>query len=138
MATNAAKLSAQITLCADDITQKIEKLLSYQDDIQDDILKLQQDKRNGEKINEKLLKDLKQARKDAGTEIGLLSMKRTELFDDLPVIKLASGKLKVVAKELEKNAKLIEKATKKIEKTAKALKQAEALILKIIALVGMV
>ncbi|MCG7852877.1 MAG: hypothetical protein MIO92_10180, partial [Methanosarcinaceae archaeon] len=108
----------------------------HQDDIQEDILKLQRSKRNGEPIDENLLTELKKARKDASTEIGLLSLERTELFDDLPVIRMATGKLKVVASELEKDAQLIEETAKKIQKVSKKVQKAEELILKIISLIN--
>ena len=138
MATSAKDLSTQITLRAEEITQLIERLLSHQNDIQEDILKLQIGKRNGEPIDEDLLAELKKVRKDASTEIGLLALERTELFDDLPVIRLASGKLKVIASELERDAALIEETAEKIKRVTKVVQKAEKLAVKIISLVGMI
>jgi len=138
MATSAKELSTQITLRAEELTQLIERLLSHQNDIQEDILKLQISKRKGDQIDEDLLAGLKKARKDASTEIGLLALERTELFDDLPVIRLASGKLKVMASELEKDAALIEETAEKIKRVTKVVQKAEKLVVKIISLVGMI
>ncbi len=136
MSNKATELSAAIALRAEEITDAIEKLMRHQDDIQEDILKLQRSKRNGDPIDETLLADLKDSREKASNEIALLSHERTELFDDLPVIKLASGKLEVIASELEKDAELIEQTAEKIRKVTESLQKAEKLILKIITLVG--
>lgn len=136
MAKKATELSAEIALQSEELRDAINKLMNHQEDIQEDILKLQRSKRNGEAIDEKLLKQLKKARKDSSREIGLLSLERTELFDDLPVIRLATGKIKVIASELKKDAELIKQTSEKIRKVTKSLKKAEKLILKIIALVG--
>ena len=136
MAKKAIELCAEIAGLSEELKDAIDKLMNHQEDIQEDILKLQRNKRNGAAINEDLLSQLKQARKESSKEIGLLSLERTELFDDLPVIRLAPGKLKVIASELEKDAELIEKTAKRIRKVTKSLQKAEKLILKIIALVN--
>jgi len=136
MAKKATELCAEIALCGEELKDAIEKLMDHLEDIQEDILKLQRSKRNGEAIDEDKLRKLKEVRKESSKEIGLLSLERTELFDDLPVIKLATGKIKVIASELEKEAELIEKTAKKIRKVTKSLQKAEKLILKIITLVN--
>ena len=136
MAKKATELCAEIAVLSEELKDAIDKLMNHQEDIQEDILKLQRNKRNGAAINEDLLSQLKEARKESSKEIGLLSLERTELFDDLPVIKLATGKLKVIASELEKDAELIEQTAKRIRKVTKSLQKAEKLILKIIALVN--
>ena len=136
MAKKATELCAEIAGLSGELKDAIDKLMNHQEDIQEDILKLQRNKRNGAAINEDLLSQLKEARKESSKEIGLLSLERTELFDDLPVIRLATGKLKVIASELEKDAELIEQTAKRILKVTKSLQKAEKLILKIIALVN--
>lgn len=128
-------LAAEIARCNDKLKEAIDKLMDQQEDIQEDILKLQTDKRNGVAIKEKDLSALKAARKDASTEIGLLSFERTELFDDLPVIRMATGKIKIIVDELEKDANLIKRTEQKLRKVTKMLQKAEKLILKIIGLV---
>lgn len=135
MAKKAIELCAEIALFSEELKDAIDKLMNHQDDIQEDILKLQRSKRNGEAIDDDLLSQLKKARKESSKEIGLLSLERTELFDDLPVIRLATGKLKVIASELEKDAELIEQTAKRIRKVTKSLQKAEKLILEIVALV---
>lgn len=136
MAKKATELCAEIAGLSGELKDAIDKLMNHQEDIQEDILKLQRNKRNGEEIDKVLLSQLKEARKESSKEIGLLSLERTELFDDLPVIRLATGKLKVIASELEKDAELIEQTAKRILKVTKSLQKAEKLILKIIALVN--
>jgi hypothetical protein len=135
MAKKAIELCAEIALFSEELKDAIDKLMNHQDDIQEDILKLQRSKRNGEAIDDDLLSQLKKARKESSKEIGLLSLERTELFDDLPVIRLATGKLKVIASELEKDAELIEQTARRIHKVTKSLQKAEKLILEIVALV---
>lgn len=136
MANKANELSAEIVLRNEELKDAIEKLMSQQEDIQEDILTLQSKKRNGEAIDENHLSELKAARKESSDEIGLLALERTELFDDLPVIRLATGKIKVIAAELEKDADLIKQTAQKLRKVTKILQKAEKLILKIIGLVG--
>ena len=136
MAKKATELSAEIALRSEELKDAIDKFMNHQEDIQEDILKLQRSKRNGETIDEDHLSQLKEARKESSNEIGRLTFERTELFDDLPVIKMASGKIKVIASELEKDAELIDQTEKKIRKVTKSLQKAEKLILKIITLVN--
>ncbi len=138
MSTEAKELSAIISLRADELLVVIDRLIKQMDDIQEDILVLKGKERDGETIDENHLQELKDRRKQASNQIRLLSLERTELFDDLPVIRLASGKLKVIAAELEKNALLIEETKNKIERATEAIKTAETLILNIIDLVGVV
>jgi hypothetical protein len=138
MSTDAKELSAKISLFAEEISVAIERLFRQQDDILEDILLLKRRERDGETIDENHLQELLNKRKQASNQIGLLSLERTELFDDLPVIRLASGKLKVIASELEKDAKLIEETQKKIERATQAIQSAESLILSIISLVGVI
>lgn len=138
MLTQAKELSAMISLRAEEISIAIERLLTQQDDILEDILILKRKERDGETIDENHLQELMDRRKQGSNQIGLLSLERTELFDDLPVIRLSSGKLKVIAAELEKDALLIEETKNKIERATEAVKTAETLILNIIDLVGVV
>lgn len=138
MSTEAKKLSALISLRAEEISVAIERLMRQQDDILEDILVLKRKERDGETIDENHLQELMDTRKQASNQIGILSLERTELFDDLPVIRLASGKLKVLASELEKDAKLIEETKNKIERATQTIQTAETLILKVIDLVGVI
>jgi len=133
MPKKPADLCEEISLREREIEEAIDKLMKHQDEIEESILKLQRKKRKGESFDEGLLADLKGVRKQADNEIGSLSQERTELFNDLPTIKEASGKLKVVASELEEDAKLVERAAEKIQEVTQKIQKAEELILKIVS-----
>jgi hypothetical protein len=138
MADKVQDLAAEIAFRSEQIRDQIDKLVDRQDDLQDDILTLQRRKRDGENIDAKQLKDLKTARNDAGQMVGILAIERTELLDDLPVIRTATGQIKVVAAQLANDANLIEDAKARVEKVTKALQKAEKLIVKIIGLIAQV
>lgn len=136
MPENATELSAAISLRSEELKEEIKKLMDRQEDVQEDILELQRRKRSGQDIDETRLTQLKEVRKEASQMIGLLALERTELLDDLPVIRLATGKLKVVASELEEDAALIDQAAEKLKRATEALERAEKVLVKVISLVG--
>ena len=138
MADKVQDLAAEIAFRSEQLRDQINKLVDRQDDLQDDILTLQRRKRAGESVNAKQLKDLKKARNDAGRMVGILAIERTELLDDLPVIRTATGQIKVVAADLANDANLIEDAKARVEKVTKVLQKAEKLIVKIIGLIAQV
>ncbi len=138
MADKIQDLAAEIAFRSEQLRDQINKLVDRQDDLQDDILTLQRRKRAGESVNAKQLKDLKKARNDAGRMVGILAIERTELLDDLPVIRTATGQIKVVAADLANDANLIKDAKARVEKVTKVLQKAEKLIVKIIGLIAQV
>ena len=138
MADKVQDLAAEIAFRSEQLRDQIDKLIDRQDDLQDDILTLQRRKRAGESVNAKQLKDLKKARNDAGRMVGILAIERTELLDDLPVIRTATGQIKVIAADLANDANLIEDAKARVEKVTKVLQKAEKLIVKIIGLIAQV
>lgn len=138
MADEIRDLAAEIALRSEQLRDQIGKLVDRQDDVQDDILTLQRRKRDGERINTKQLKDLKKARNEAGRMVGVLAIERTELLDDLPAIRTATGQIKIAAAQLADDANLIEEAKARVEKVTKALQKAEKLIVKIIGLIAQV
>lgn len=138
MADNVEDLAAKIAFQSEQIRDQIDKLVDRQDDLQDDILTLQRRKREGEDIDAKLLKDLKKARNDAGRLVGTLAIERTELLDDLPVIRTATGQIKIVAADLANDAALIEDVKARVQKATKVLQKAEKLIVKIVGLIAKV
>ena len=138
MADKVQDLAAEIAFRSEQLRDQLNKLIDRQDDLQDDILTLQRRKRAGESVNAKQLKDLKKARNDAGRMVGILAIERTELLDDLPVIRTATGQIKVVAADLANDANLIEDAKARVEKVTKVLQKAEKLIVKIIGLIAQV
>jgi len=132
----AKDIAASITLRDEQLKDTINSLMGRQDDIQEDILELQRRKRQGEEFDEQLLLDLKAIRKESSNQISLLAMTRTELLDDLPVIRLATGKIKIITAELNDDAELIKRTAEKIENTAKMISKAENVLLKIIKITG--
>jgi conjugal transfer/entry exclusion protein len=138
MTEEAQDLAAKIAFQSEEIKNNIDKLIDRQEDLQDDILTLQRRKRDGEAIDEKQLDEFKKIQKEASRMVGTLAIRRTELLDDLPVIRTATGKLKVVTAQLENDANLIEDAKARVEKVTKSLKKAEKLIVKIIGLIAQV
>ena len=135
--TDVQQIAAEITRRSSEIRSKIDELMESQEDLQDDILALQRAKRAGEPIDDAHLDSLKDARREADDMIGVLAMERTELLDDLPVIRTATGRLKVIAAELEQDDALIERATERLEKVTKTLQTAEKVIVKVIGLATM-
>lgn len=131
---DAEELSAEIALKSQQLKDSINNLIEGQEDIQHDILELQMRKREGQTIDEALLAELKESRNETSEQISMLAMMRTELFDDLPVIRVASGKIKVITEELNKDAKLIETTAKRIQDATKAIGKAEKFLVNIIKL----
>jgi len=138
MTEEAQDLAAKIAFQSEEIKGNIDKLIDRQEDLQDDILTLQRRKRDGEAIDEKQLDEFKKLQKQASRMVGTLAIRRTELLDDLPIIRTATGKLKVVTAQLENDANLIEDAKARVEKVTKSLKKAEKLIVKIIGFIAQV
>jgi hypothetical protein len=134
MSEDAQAIAAEVALRNDEIREKISQLMDNQDRLQDDILELQRRKRNGEDIDEDRLRELKEARKETGRMAGILASERTELLDDLPVIRTATGKLEVVAAELAEDATLLDRATARLKQVTKTLQTVEKLAIKIAGL----
>ncbi len=136
--SDSATLAAQIVTRSRQITNTINELIAGQDDISDDILELQMRKGDGKAIDEALLKRLVEARKAAATEIGVLAMERTELLDDVPIIRLATGRIKVVTEKLDKDAELIKRTEEKLKRVTKAIENAEKVLGVLIRLAAIV
>lgn len=138
MAEQIQDLAAEIAFQSDELKDKIDKLIDRQEDLQDDILTLQMRKRDGEEIEQEQLDDLKKTQSEAARMVGTLAIQRTELLDELPIIRTATGKIKVVAGQLAEDANLIEEARERVEKVTKLLKKAEKLIVKIVGQIAQV
>ena len=134
MTEEVQDLAAEIAFQSEEIKKKVDTLIDRQEDLQDDILTLQMRKRDGEAIEKKLLDNLKKTQKEAANMVGVLAIERTELLDDLPIIRTATGNIKIVTAQLAADADLIEDAKARVEKVTKSLKKAEKLIVKIIGL----
>lgn len=138
MTEEVQDLAAEIAFQSEEIKKKVDTLIDRQEDLQDDILTLQMRKRDGEAIEKKLLDNLKKTQKEAANMVGVLAIERTELLDDLPIIRTATGNIKIVTAQLAADADLIEDAKARVEKVTKSLKNAEKLIVKIIGLIAQV
>lgn len=136
MSEDARRVAAEIAVRNDEFKEKIARLLERQDDLQDDILDLLRRKRDGENVDDNRLEELKKARREAGRMAGLLAAERTELLDDLPVIRTATGKLQVAAAELAESAELLERATARVKEATKSIQKAEKFLVKIVSLLA--
>lgn len=130
MSQTPEELSAEIERRNKELTTKIDDLLKQQVKQQAEIGQLQRKKNPADKPR---ITELKKARDDATTMIGVLAATRTELLDGLPVVTDAAGELDVVAAELAKDAKLIERVANRLKKVTETIQKAEKMIVKIIS-----
>jgi chaperonin cofactor prefoldin len=131
MSQTPEELCAEVERRNSELTTKIGDLLKQQGKLQAEIGRLQRKKDPADKPR---ITELKKARDDATSMIGVLAATRTDLLDGLPVVADAAGELDVIAAELAEDAKLIERVAKRLEKVTKVIQRAEKVIVKIISL----